>query len=96
MRVFVPNPLHSYTHGRAEVEGAGASLTELLADLDRRYPGFRFRIIDEQGAIREHIKIFLNEDQIRILSVPVNSNDVVHIICGLSGGVPSDLDPPYA
>ena len=88
--------MQSYTGRLRVIEADGSTVSELLADIDRRYPGFRFRIIDEQGAIREHIKIFLNEDQIRILSVPVNSNDVVHIICGLSGGVPSDLDPPYA
>ena len=88
--------MQSYTGRLRVIEADGSTVSELFADIDRRYPGFRFRIIDEQGAIREHIKIFLNEDQIRILSVPVNSNDVVHVICGLSGGVPSDLDPPYA
>ena len=88
--------MQSYTGRLRVIEADGSTVSELLADIDRRYPGFRFRLIDEQDAIREHIKIFLNDDQIRTLSVPVNSTDAIHIICGLSGGVPSDLDPPNA
>src|SRR5437667_2992076 len=86
MKVFVPTPLRSYTREESVVEGSGSSLAELLADMDRRYPGFRFRIIDEQDGIREHIKIFLNEDPSVDLSAPIGSNDVIHIICALSGG----------
>jgi hypothetical protein len=86
MRVFVPNPLHSYTSGRAEVEGTGASLAELLADLDRRYPGFRFRIIDEQNHIRPHIRFFVNGEMARSISHPISPGEDVQIICALSGG----------
>jgi hypothetical protein len=43
-------------------------------------------MIDEQNGIREHIKIFLNEDQSHDLNAHVESNDVIHIICALSGG----------
>lgn len=86
MKVHVPTPLRSYTNKEGVVECSGATVAEVLADLDRRFPGFRFRIIDEQDGIREHIKIFVNEEQARHLAVPVASSDVLHIICALSGG----------
>jgi len=53
------SPLHSYTNAR-EVEANGATLTELLADLDRQYPGLRFRVIDEQNDMRVHMRFFVN------------------------------------
>jgi molybdopterin converting factor small subunit len=52
VKVLLPTPLVEYTANRREVEAEGATLAELLADLDRRYPGIRFRMIDEQDAIR--------------------------------------------
>ena len=45
MKVLIPSSLHSYTK-EPKVEASGATLTELLADLDRQYPGLRFRVID--------------------------------------------------
>ncbi|MGH7272918.1 MAG: MoaD/ThiS family protein [Nitrospiria bacterium] len=86
MKVYIPTPLRSYTKQRAEVEAAGTTLEELLSDLDRRYPGFRFRIINEQDTLREHIKIFINQDQVQDLTVPLKPGDEVQIICALSGG----------
>jgi molybdopterin synthase sulfur carrier subunit len=94
MKVFVPTPLRSYTREESVVEGSGSSLGELLADMDRRYPGFRFRIIDEQDGIRQHIKIFVNQEQAGTLEASLRSTDEVHIICALSGGRGSDLRPP--
>ncbi len=61
MKVLIPSPLRSYT-GRAWVEAEGATLGELLADLDRRYPGIRFRMIDEQDRMRRHVRFFVNGD----------------------------------
>ncbi len=86
MQVYVPTPLRSYTAQRGQVEAGGATVAELLADLDERYPGFRFRIINEQDAIREHIKIFVNQEQVATIGVPLRSGDEVQIICALSGG----------
>jgi molybdopterin synthase sulfur carrier subunit len=54
--------------------------------LDHRYPGLRFRIITEQGTIRQHIRIFVKEEQVRDLSVALQPEDQIHIICALSGG----------
>ena len=87
MKVQIPTPLRSYTGKKSVVEASGATVGEMLAEIDRRYPGFRFRIIDEQGSIREHIKIFINEKQARSLGAPLQPGDMIHIVCALSGGV---------
>lgn len=85
MRVMVPSALRSYT-GAGEVEGAGATLADMMADLDRRFPGIRFRVIDEQDRIRRHIRFFVNGEQIFDLARELSEADEVYIIQALSGG----------
>jgi len=85
MRVHIPSALRAYTE-RAETEASGATLCALLADLERRYPGIRFRMIDEQDRIRRHIRIFVNGEQVRELSHPLRATDEVAIVQALSGG----------
>jgi sulfur-carrier protein len=86
VRVLLPTPLAGYTGQRREVEAQGATLAELLADLDRRYPGIRFRVIDEQDAIRPHIKIFVNRVQAPDLRLDLRPADEVLVVAALSGG----------
>ena len=86
MRVLIPGALRSYTAERHEVEAEGATLGEVLVDLDRRYPGIRFRIIDEQDAIRRHIRIWINQDPVKRLDAPLRASDEVVIHQALSGG----------
>jgi molybdopterin converting factor small subunit len=86
MNVLIPSQLRDYTGGSAHVEARGATLAELLADLERCYPGIRFRMIDEQDAIRRHIKIFVNQQQARDLGAALAANDEVTIVGALSGG----------
>jgi molybdopterin converting factor small subunit len=86
MIVRLATPLRSYTATRAAVAAEGATLAELLLDLDRRYPGLRFRIIDEQDHIRPHIKLFVNHEQAHTLAAPLAPGDEVHVVCALSGG----------
>ena len=85
MRVIIPSSLRSYTQ-RSQAEANGATLAEALADLDRSYPGIRFRMIDEQDRIRRHIRIFVNGGQVRDLSQPLRPTDEVIIVQALSGG----------
>jgi molybdopterin converting factor small subunit len=85
-RVHVPSPLHSYTENRAEVDADGATLGAILDDLDRRYPGFRFRVVDEQGHIRPAILFYVNGQVTRTLAQSVGGSDELHIIAALSGG----------
>ena len=86
MKVVLPTPLAEYTAGRREVEAQGATLDALLGDLDRRYPGIRFRVVDEQDAIRPHIKIFVNRALERRLARALAADDEVLVVAALSGG----------
>ena len=85
MRVLIPTPLRSYTSAR-EVEAAGPTLALVLLDLDRHYPGIRFRMIDEQDRIRRHIRVFVNGEQVFDLSQALHPADEVTIVQALSGG----------
>lgn len=86
MTVHIPGALRSYTKQKSEVAAEGGTLAEVLSTLDRRYPGLRFRIITEQDTIRPHIRIFVNEEQVRELSGVLRPDDQIYIICALSGG----------
>jgi molybdopterin converting factor small subunit len=85
MKVLIPGPLRSYTSVR-EVDAEGDTLGALLADLDRRYPGLRFRMIDEQDKMRPHIRFFVNGEQTFDLARPLGPADSVQIVQALSGG----------
>ncbi len=85
MKVLIPTPLRSYTGG-SEVEAEGPTLGAVLEDLDRRYPGIRFRMIDEQDRLRPHIRFFVNGAQVFALSAPLRAADEVQIVQALSGG----------
>lgn len=85
MQVLIPSALRSYTQsGRADAQGA--TLAALLDDLERQYPGIRFRMVDEQDRIRRHIRIFINGTQSHDLAQPLAGNDEVIIAQALSGG----------
>jgi len=86
MKVVLPSPLVSYTAGRREVQATGSTVAEVLADLDRQFPGIRFRMIDEQDAIRQHIRIFVNREPALGLAVGLVPTDEVLVIAALSGG----------
>jgi molybdopterin converting factor small subunit len=86
VKVRIATPLRSYTDQQAVVEADGGTLVELLADLERNHPGIRFRIVDEQGRLRQHVKIFVGEDSVRDLDVPLAGVDEVTIMQALSGG----------
>ena len=85
MKVLIPGGLRSYTE-RSEVEVRGATLGAVLAELERLYPGIRFRMIDEQDRIRRHIRIFVNGAQLRDLAQPLAPGDELVIVQALSGG----------
>jgi len=85
MKVLIPSALYSYTGG-ATVEANGATLAALLIELDQRYPGIRFRMIDEQERMRPHIRFFIGGEQVRDLAQPLNAGDEVLIVQALSGG----------
>lgn len=85
MKVLIPSALRSYT-GKSEVDANGSTIAAVLADLERAYPGIRFRMIDEQEHIRRHIRFFLNGVQVHDLSQPLAAGEELIIVQALSGG----------
>ncbi|WP_291991985.1 MoaD/ThiS family protein [Candidatus Accumulibacter sp. ACC003] len=85
MKVLIPSALRSYTE-RSDVAASGATLAAVLADLDRRYPGIRFRMIDEQQQMRPHVRFFFDGEPLHELSQPLRSDGELIIVQALSGG----------
>lgn len=86
MRVRIPTPLRSYTGQRSAVEADGSTVREVLDDLDRQFPGLRFRVVDEQGRLRKHMRVFVDQEVVRDLDVPVSGHAEVTLMQALSGG----------
>jgi len=86
IRVLIPSQLHAYSGGASRVEAAGASIAEALDDLDRRFPGIRFRVIDEQDRIRPHMRLFVGRTAARDIRAPLSDGDELLIFGALSGG----------
>jgi sulfur-carrier protein len=85
LRITIPSPLLHYTHQR-EVHAQGATLAAVLADLDRQFPGIRFRMVDEQDHIRTHMRVFAGQNELRELNAPLDAATPLHIVQALSGG----------
>jgi molybdopterin converting factor small subunit len=85
MQVLIPGALWSYTHG-SRVEACGATLLALFADLDRQYPGLRFRVVDEQDHLRPNMRLFVNGLGVRDMRLALAPGDFVAIVLALSGG----------
>ena len=86
VQVFIPSQLTSYTDGASRLEAAGDSIERVLDDLDARFPGLKFRVVDEQDRIRRHMRIFRNGDRAQDLRLSLNDRDEVLIFGALSGG----------
>jgi molybdopterin synthase sulfur carrier subunit len=87
--VRVPGPLRRLTNGSSEVEVVGATVSLALEDLESKYPGFRDRLYDGSGNLRQFINIYLNDSDIRFglgLDTPVGENDDLSIVPAVAGG----------
>jgi len=85
VKVLIPGALRSYTR-ESHVQGEGATLDALFADLDRRYPGLRFRVVDEQDQLRPNMRLFVNGLGVRDLGHALRPGDFVAVVLALSGG----------
>jgi molybdopterin converting factor small subunit len=85
VKVLVPSALRSYT-GASHVQAVGDTLLALFADLDRRYPGLRFRVVDERQQLRPNMRVFVNGAGVRDLGHALQPDDFVAIVQALSGG----------
>ena len=86
VRVIVPTQLRGYTQGKAEALASGETLNDVLVDLDRQFPGFRFRVIDEQDRVRRHVIIFVGQEREEDLGAAIPPGVDVQIVGALSGG----------
>jgi molybdopterin converting factor small subunit len=86
MKVRIPTPLRSYTNGASVVEADGETVADLVVDLDRQFPGFRFRMVDEHGKLRQHVRVWVDSEHTRDLDVSVADAGEVVIMQALSGG----------
>lgn len=87
--VRIPTPLQRLTGGQGEVMCEGKTVNEVLGDLEKRHPGVKERICDEQGKLRRFVNIFVNEEDIRFLQgdqTPIKDGDDVSIIPAIAGG----------
>ena len=85
MKVLIPGALRSYTRA-THVDAVGTTLDALFADLDRSYPGLRFRVVDEQNLLRPNMRIFVNGLGVRELGHALKADDFVALVLALSGG----------
>jgi molybdopterin synthase sulfur carrier subunit len=89
MLVRIPTPLRSVTKGSAEVQGNGATVADLIDDLDRSYPGLKERLIDDGGDLRRFVNIYVNQEDIRFLQgkkTALKDGDEVSIVPAIAGG----------
>lgn len=86
MKILIPTPLRSYTRQKRLVEAAGATVGAALDDLERQFPGIRFRMVDEHDRMRRHMRLFVNGEQVFDLSRALTASDEIAIVQALSGG----------
>lgn len=86
IRVLIPSQLIAYTDGETRIAATGQTVNHVLEDLDRRFPGIRFRVVDEQDRVRKHMRIFVGGERVRDLALPLRDQDEVLIFGALSGG----------
>jgi molybdopterin synthase sulfur carrier subunit len=86
IRVSIPSQLIAYTDGATRAEAQGGTVAEVLDDLDRRFPGLKFRIVDEQDRIRRHMRVFVGQEEAKVVTAPVRDGGELLIFGALSGG----------
>jgi molybdopterin converting factor small subunit len=84
--VLIPSQLTSYTDGATRVQAAGASVAGVLDDLDARFPGLKFRVVDEQDRIRRHMRVFIGREETRSVATAIRDGQELLIFGALSGG----------
>ena len=86
IRVSIPSQLIAYTDGATRVEAAGDTVGRVLDDLDRRFPGLKFRVVDEQDRIRRHMRLYVGQDHVKDVQRPISAGEELMIFGALSGG----------
>ncbi len=87
--VRIPTILRTYTGGASVVEADGDTLTGVLSDLDARFPGIRARVVDDAGALRRFVNVYVNDDDVRFadgLATSIGDGSTVSVIPAVAGG----------
>ena len=88
--VRIPTPLRRITSGASEVVAKGKDVAELIEDLERQFPGFRERLVEESGELRRFINVYVNQEDVRFLSggeTALKDGDEVSIVPAIAGGL---------
>ena len=88
--VRLPGSLRDAVGGTTKVAASGATLGDVIADIDRRYPGFRSLIVDDGGRIKTYVNVYIGDEDARAhggLSAPVREGSEVMLIPAMAGGV---------
>ncbi|HMO95916.1 MAG TPA: ThiF family adenylyltransferase, partial [Tepidiformaceae bacterium] len=96
VNVYIPTPFRHLVGNRATVRADGATISDLLNDLDHQFPGFKAQVVDGSGARAPHINIYVNQVEIENLAgeaTRVKDGDEVAVIPALAGGAPTVLTP---
>ncbi len=89
IEVRIPTILRTYTGGAKAVDGSGATLDELLSNLDKDHSGLRDRLVDDSGKLRRFVNVYLNDEDVRFLGAletPVKDGDTVTVLPAVAGG----------
>ena len=89
IKVRIPTPLQALTAGKPEVQAGGATLRDLLEDLETQFPGVKERLYDEQGNLRRFVNLYVNDEDVRFLQgedTALDEGDEVSIIPAIAGG----------
>ncbi len=87
--VRLPGALRDATGGQTKIEASGRTLADVIADIERRHPGFRGRVLDETGRIRTYVNVYIGEDDARAVGgtdAPVPDGGEVMVIPAMAGG----------
>ncbi|MDO8462003.1 MAG: MoaD/ThiS family protein [Deltaproteobacteria bacterium] len=90
IKVRIPTPLQKLTGNQGEIDAKGVTVNEVLADLEKQFPGIKGRLYDEKGALRRFINFYVNNEDIRFLkgeTTPIKEGDELSIVPAIAGGV---------
>lgn len=89
-KIIIPTPLRKFTNNEARIEISGSNIEEALSDLTGKFPALKDNIFDGNGQIRQFVRIYLGEEDIKVLEnekTPVGENEVISIIPAIAGGI---------
>ena len=87
--VRIPTPLRRLTNGQDKLEIESANVSEMIDSMESEFPGFKERLLDENGELRYFVNIYLNGEDVRFLegvATPIGSGDEISIVPAVAGG----------